>query len=119
MIYESVCASISRRGLFGGAAGLLTAAALPGVALAKGGNVRPLDIMDPRENLYGFAKMWGTIGDKAVLSGYQGVQYAIVGSNRAKPVFGYCGFGNIRNAIQPDGSVRVIGKECGHQPQGG
>lgn len=116
MIYEQLCASLSRRSLLGGIGAAGAAAVLPGAALAKAarGNIRPLDILDPRENLYGFAKMWGTIGDRAVLSGYQGVQYAIVGSNRAKPVFGYCGFGNIRNAIQPDGSVRVMGKECGY-----
>ncbi len=114
MIYEAVCAAVSRRSLMGGMAGLAAASAVPAAAARGPRNLRPLDIMDPRDNLYGFAKMWGTIGPKAVLSGYQGVQYAVVGNQRAKPVFGYCGFGNIRNAIQSDGSVRVIGKECGY-----
>lgn len=113
MIYEKVCAAISRRAMMGGAAGLTAVAAAPAMARGPARNMRPLDISDPRENLYGFAKMWGTIGPKAVLSGYQGVQYAVVGNQRAKPVFGYCGFGNIRNVIQPDGTVRVLGKECG------
>ena len=114
MIYEAVCAAVSRRSLMGGMAGLAAASAVPAAAARGPRNLRPLDIMDPRDNLYGFAKMWGTIGPKAVLSGYQGVQYAVVGNQRAKPVFGYCGFGNIRNVIQPDGSVKVMGKECAY-----
>ncbi|TXS92018.1 DUF1838 domain-containing protein [Parahaliea maris] len=112
---------LSRRSFVG--AGLAAAAGastvIPAAAIAAGepranAHIKPLDVMDPRENLYGFAKLWGTIGDKAVLSGYQGVQYAIVGSQRAKPLFGYCGFGNIRNKILPDGTVKVMGKECGY-----
>ena len=115
MFNESMFGSVSRRGFL---SGLVTAgaamAAGPALARSSGNAIRPLDITDPRENLYGFAKLWGTIGDKAVLSGYQGVQYAIVGNKRAMPVFGYCGFGNIRNVINKDGSVRVLGKECGY-----
>lgn len=118
MIYESVHNAISRRGALGGLGGLIgmgaMAGAAPAFAAKAGGRMRPLDVLDPRENLYGFAKMWGTIGPKAVLSGYQGVQYAIVGDKRAVPVFGYVGFGNIRNVILPDGSMKVLGKECGY-----
>lgn len=58
--------------------------------------------------------MWGTIGPKSVKSGYYGVQYAIIGTKRAMPLFGYYGFGNTRNIIQPDGTVKVLGKECGY-----
>ena len=120
MLFETMHEAVSRRsaltGLIGVGAGM--AAMAPAfVAQGKGargqGNLRPLDVMDPRENLYGFAKMWGTIGPKAVKSGYFGVQYALVGNQRAKPVFGYYGFGNNRNIIQPDGSIKVLGKECG------
>lgn len=120
MFYETFHNNLSRRaalgGMLGAGAGVgLAGMAAPVAAATKAnGNMRPLDIMDARENLYGFAKMWGTIGPKAVISGYQGVQYAIVGSKRAVPVFGYCGFGNIRNVIQPDGSIKVLGKECGY-----
>ncbi|TRW14453.1 DUF1838 family protein [Glacieibacterium frigidum] len=102
-------AGLSRRSALGG---MLAAPALAAATSRPG--VVPLDVLSPRENLYGFAKMWGTIGPKAVLSGYQGTQYAIVGSQRAKPLFGYCGFGNIRNTILADGSVKVTGKECGY-----
>ncbi len=115
MFYESFHESLSRRAALGQILGAGIALAASPLAEARGsGKLRPLDIEDPRENLYGFAKMWGTIGPKAVLSGYQGVQYAVVGSQRAKPLFGYCGFGNIRNRILPDGTVKVTGKECGY-----
>jgi len=119
MLYESVHNSLSRRSMLGLMAGAAAAAAAPSLASAEskgsgGEDIRPLDVMDPRDNLYGWAKMWGTLADKATLSGYQGIQYAIVGSERAKPLFGYCGFGNIRNRILPDGSVKVMGKECGY-----
>jgi Protein of unknown function (DUF1838) len=116
MIYESLSNSVSRRMMLGGMAtmGAAAATANSGALAQTQGTLRPLDVTDPKENLYGFAKIWGTVGSKAVLSGYQGVQYAVVGSERAKPLFGYCGFGNIRKVIQPDGSVRVLGKECGY-----
>ncbi len=120
MFNNSIVNSLSRRSFLGGV--VATGAAAAGASLsvsrsvqaAAGSSIRPLDIEDPRENLYGFAKLWGTIGSKAVLSGYQGIQYAVVGDKRAVPLFGYCGFGNIRNVILEDGSVRVLGKECGY-----
>lgn len=118
MLFDAMHNAVSRRGVFGGLAGLgvaglaLPAAAQPG--RQRNPNLRPLDIADPRENLYGFAKLWGTIGPKAVKSGYYGVQYAIIGAKRAVPVFGYYGFGNNRNILLPDGSVKVLGKECGY-----
>lgn len=116
MLFDAFQNVVSRRNMLGGALGAGAAMAVSGEALARAtsSSVRPLDVLDPRENLYGFAKMWGTIGPKAVLSGYQGVQYAIVGNQRARPVFGYCGFGNIRNQILADGTVKVMGKECGY-----
>ncbi|AUN28862.1 DUF1838 family protein [Niveispirillum cyanobacteriorum] len=117
MIQEAMFKSLSRRSIFSGMAGMgAMAASVPafGAPPLTKGNLRPLDVMDPKENLYGFGKMWGTLGSKAVLSGYQGVQYAIVGDKRAVPLFGYCGFGNNRNIVQPDGSLKVLGKECGY-----
>ena len=115
MFYEAFHRSLSRRAMLGGMFGAgMALSVTPVSAAGKSATIRPLDIEDPRENLYGFAKMWGTLGPRAVLSGYQGVQYAVVGSQRAKPLFGYCGFGNIRNRILPDGTVKVTGKECGY-----
>lgn len=114
MFYESFHENLSRRSLFGAIGSTAVLATIAPASAKQGGTIRPLDVHDPRENLYGFAKMWGTIGEKAVLSGYQGTQYAIVGDKRAKPLFGYAGFGNIRNIIRPDGSVKVMGKECGY-----
>lgn len=119
MILDQMHHAISRRSMLGGtlvgaAAAAIATPAAAHTAGSSGTNIRPLDIEDARENLYGFAKVWGTIGPKAVLSGYQGVQYALVGTKRAVPVFGYAGFGNIRNTIMPDGSVKVRGKECGY-----
>ncbi|WP_029013865.1 DUF1838 family protein [Niveispirillum irakense] len=116
MFHEAIFKSLTRRSLFGGMAGMGAMAAAPALTPAKAakGDIRPLDVMDPRENLYAFGKMWGTLGPKSVLSGYQGVQYAIVGDKRAVPLFGYCGFGNNRNIVQSDGSLKVLGKECGY-----
>jgi hypothetical protein len=119
MLFDSMKNAVSRRGALTGMAGMGAMAGMVPAFAGQGArtanpNLRPLDVMDPRENLYGFAKMWGTIGPKAVKSGYFGVQYALVGSQRAKPLFGYYGFGNNRNIIQPDGSVKVLGKECGY-----
>lgn len=116
MFHEAIFKSLTRRSLFGGMAGMGAMAAAPALTPAKAakGDIRPLDVMDPRENLYAFGKMWGTLGPKSVLSGYQGVQYAIVGDKRAVPLFGYCGFGNNRNIVQHDGSLKVLGKECGY-----
>ncbi|MBH0113370.1 DUF1838 family protein [Novosphingobium sp. YJ-S2-02] len=119
MLFETMTGAVSRRRALGALAG--ASAVVPGLALGGvqagaaprgGGTMRPLDVMDPRENLYGFAKMWGTIGEKAVISAYHGTQYAIIGKERARPLFNFCGFGNIRNVIQPDGTVKVMGKEC-------
>lgn len=111
---ESAAGAVTRRGLLGGmgVGAVLTAA--PSFGAAGKGAVRPLDVNDPRENLYGFAKMWGAIGARPVISAYQGVQYAVVGKKRAVPLFGFHGFANIRNVIQSDGSVKVMGKECGY-----
>lgn len=120
MLFDSIQNAVSRRGALGGLIGLGAAAGMAPPLAAQTAkarvnpNIRPLDVMDPRDNLYGFAKLWGTIGPKAVKSGYYGVQYAIIGSKRAMPMFGYYGFGNNRNIIQPDGSVKVLGKECGY-----
>ena len=119
MFFSQMHNAVSRRsflGQIGTGTAMVAAPALPvGPAQAQpSGDIRPLDINDARDNLYGFAKVWGTIGPRAVLSGYQGVQYAVVGSKRAMPLFGYAGFGNIRNQIMPDGSVKVTGKECGY-----
>lgn len=114
MLLDTMIGATTRRNLLGGGLGLMAAGAMPVSAAPARGMIRPLDIHDPRENLYGFAKMWGTIGPKPVFSGYQGVQYASIGKKRAQPLFGYYGFGNIRNVILPDGSVKVMGKECAY-----
>lgn len=118
MFLETMTSGLSRRRAMGrmlGAGalgGAMATGMVPTVAAAATASKRPLDLGDPREHLYAFAKMWGTIGERPVISAYQGVQYAVIGRNRAVPVFGLVGFGNIRNAIQPDGSVRVMGREC-------
>ncbi len=120
MFLDQMQRAVSRRnflGTVGMGVGATAATAMVQQAQAHTSDrsaIRPLDIDDPRENLYGFAKVWGTIGDKAVLSGYQGIQYAVIGSQRAVPLFGYAGFGNIRNRINSDGTIRVMGKECGY-----
>lgn len=110
MLIDTMMRGVSRRSALAG----LLAAGGAAAATAPTGDRRPLDVMDPRDNLYGFAKLWGTVGPKAVISAYQGVQYAVVGRQRARPLFGFAGFGNIRNTIRPDGTVKVLGKECGY-----
>ena len=68
MFYEAFHETVSRRSFFGAVSGAAIFAAVTPAVAKTAGNVRPLDIHDPRENLYGFAKMWGTIGDKAVFA---------------------------------------------------
>lgn len=114
MLIDTMTGVVTRRGLLGGIGAGAALLGAPAIASSGTSPVRPLDIDDPRDNLYGFAKMWGTIGPKPVISAYQGVQYAVVKGKRAKPLFGFQGFANIRNLILPDGSVKVMGKECGY-----
>lgn len=118
MFLETMTKGLSRRRAMGGMLGAGAVAGLAGSGLAATSasaanpNIVPLKLDDPRDNLYAFAKMWGTIGKEPVISAYQGVQYGVVGRERARPLFGLVGFGNIRNEMQPDGSARIMGREC-------
>ncbi len=95
-----------------GAAGMMGAAPAFAGGHAQGANVRPLDLMDPKENVYAFAKLWFGLGEP-VFGAYHGVQYALIGKNRLKPVFGYVGGGHMQAKILDNGHARIRGKELG------
>lgn len=115
MLLDTMTKTLNRRSLLGGmAAAPLLVSGMAHASPSISGPTRPLDLSDPREHLYGFAKMWGTVGPTPVISAYQGTQYAVIGKQRARPMFGFYGFANVRNVVNPDGSIKVMGKECGY-----
>ena len=85
-------ASFSRRRMLGlgVAAGLggLSGLAAPAMAgLPASGKSRPLDLSTAEDNIYAWAKTWGTLGDEPVFGGHEGVFFAAVGNRRP----GRCG----------------------------
>ena len=46
---------------------------------------KELDFSIPKDNLYAFGKLWGTYDVKPTYGGYQGVQYARIGTKRLIP----------------------------------
>ncbi len=107
-MYSAATMAMSRRVALGGvgAMGLMGLGAAPSERMDA-----PMNFDDPRDNLEAFGKLWFTLGDEPVFSGYEGVQFAIVGKKRAKPLFGYTGFGNMQARILDNGHLRVRGKE--------
>lgn len=73
-----------------------------------------LDFNDPYDNLYAFGKLWGSYDDKPTYGGYEGVQFARIGTNRLIPLFGYTGFGNMQSKINDDKTINVRGTEGGY-----
>jgi hypothetical protein len=105
-------ASFSRRGMLGlgVAAGLGAFSGMaPGPALAKS---RPLDLSTAEDNIYAWAKTWGTLGDEPVFGGHEGVFFAVVGNRRAIPLFGYTGFGSLQFRILANGDAEYRGKDA-------
>ena len=109
--------AMSRRGALLGSMGLGMGALGAGLGAGPAkaglsGNVKPLDLQDPKDNVYGFTKLWFGLGEP-VLGAYHGVQYALIGKNRLKPVFGYVGGGHMQGKILDNGHARIRGKEIG------
>ena len=73
-----------------------------------------LDFSIPEDNLYAFGKLWGSYNSKPTYGGYQGVQFARIGTKRLIPLFGYAGFGNMQSRLNSDGSVNIRGTEAGY-----
>ncbi|GMG86277.1 DUF1838 domain-containing protein [Biformimicrobium ophioploci] len=73
-----------------------------------------LDFSTPADNLYAFGKLWATYADEPVFSAFHGLMYGLVGNTRAKPLFGYCGFGQFQARLLDNGNVRLRGKETGY-----
>jgi len=115
-------AALSRRsallgGLGMGAAALgaglgLNSNAAEAAAAAQSRNLKPLDLDDAKENVYAFTKLWFGLGEP-VFGAYHGVQYALIGKNRLKAVFGYAGGGHMQRKILDNGHARIRGKEVG------
>ncbi|SVE19231.1 uncharacterized protein METZ01_LOCUS472085, partial [marine metagenome] len=68
-----------------------------------------LDFNNPKDNLYAFGKLWGSYADTPTYGGYQGVQFARIGTKRLIPLFGYVGFGNMQSRQNKDGSINIRG----------
>ena len=51
---------------------------------------------------------------KPTYGGYQGVQFARIGTKRLIPLFGYVGFGNMQSRLNNDGTVNIRGTEAGY-----
>ena len=110
-------ASFSRRGMLGlgVAAGLggLSGLATPAMAgLPGSGKPRGLDLSTAEDNIYAYAKTWGTLGEEPVFGGHEGVFFAVVGNRRAIPLFGYVGFGSLQFRILPNGDAEYRGKDA-------
>ncbi|SVC05840.1 uncharacterized protein METZ01_LOCUS258694, partial [marine metagenome] len=73
-----------------------------------------LDFRIPEDNLYAFGKLWGSYDVKPTYGGYQGVQFARIGTKRLIPLFGYVGFGNMQSRLNSDGTVNIRGTEAGY-----
>ena len=67
-----------------------------------------LDFSLPKDNLYAFGKLWGSYSDTPTFGGYQGVQFARVGTKRLLPLFGYVGFGNMQSRLNDDHSINTV-----------
>ena len=72
-----------------------------------------LDFSLPKDNLYAFGKLWGSYSDTPTFGGYQGVQFARIGTKRLLPLFGYVGFGNMQSRLNDDNSINIRGTEAG------
>lgn len=107
---------MTRRQVIGGGAASLSLAAMAGAGSALAASAQPaparFDFTKPADNLYAWAKTWGTLGDEPVYGGHEGTFFAVVGQQRAIPLVGYVGFGSLQFKVLPDGSLRYRGKDA-------
>jgi len=75
---------------------------------------RKLNFQDPRDNLYAFGKLWGTYAEEPVYSCFHGTMFASIAGKRLMPLFGYMGTGVMQVKLEPNGHVRLRGKETGY-----
>jgi hypothetical protein len=73
-----------------------------------------LDLTDPADNVYAFAKMWASVGDEPAYGCFHGTMFASIGDRRLMPLFGYAGTGVMQARILPNGHARLRGKETGY-----
>ena len=76
-------------------------------------NRQPLDFTDPRDNVYAFAKMWGSFAPEPHIATFHGTMFASIGTNRLLPVFGFAGTGVTKVKMLDNGHVLMRGKETG------
>ncbi len=98
---------LSRRKALGLGAGALAAGGLMPpptlAATAATDSDSAFDFTDPKENIYAFAKIWGTLGDEPVWGGHTGVFFAAIPGQRIIPLVGYVGFGSLQFKWDGDG----------------
>ena len=76
-------------------------------------NRQPLDFTDPRDNVYAFAKMWGSFAPEPHIATFHGTMFASIGTDRLLPVFGFAGTGVTKVKMLDNGHVLMRGKETG------
>lgn len=117
MMFTAMMESVQRRSFLGAGLGLMGGAATLGAAggaSAAGSTSTPLDFSTARDNVYGFVKAYASLSPTPVFGAFEGVQYAIVGKERARPLFRFVGFGNMHGRINADGTANVRTKEVGY-----
>jgi len=73
-----------------------------------------LDLSDPRDNVYAFAKMWAAVGEEPSYGCYHGTMFASIGDHKLQPLFGYGGTGVFQARILDNGHAQLRGKETGY-----
>jgi len=102
----------SRRTVLSAGAALSLAALAPRIAPGAATTQGALDFSKPADNLYAWAKTWGTLGDEPVFGGHEGTFFAVIGQQRIIPLVGYIGFGSLQFKVLENGSLRYRGKDA-------
>jgi len=113
MLFTSAMASIQRRSFLGAGLGLAGGLAAGSPAAFAASASTPLDFSTARDNVYGFVKSYTSLSEKPVFGAFEGVQYAVIGKERARPLFRFAGFGHLQGRINADGTADIRSKEVG------
>jgi Protein of unknown function (DUF1838) len=103
----------NRRGALKSFAGLAAGTATAATTTSAHAATRPVNLNDPKDNLYAFGKIWAGY-DEPVIGGFHGLMYARTGNSRMIPVFGYAGTGVLQAQYEPEGFLRIKSRETGY-----
>jgi hypothetical protein len=113
MIIEAMRASLTaltRRESFAAGAGL-AGSFMPDM-MAAAAATTALDFTTPKDNLYAFAKIWGTLGEEPVWGGHEGTFFAVMPGKRIVPLVGYVGCGSLQFKWTDTGGLAYRGKDA-------